>query len=381
VGRDILIPLGQHPHFKKITGKYKSDPATVTFCDALTLAIMQRAVRDRRLVIYGEDVRDWGGAFAVTRDLDQLLPHHRLFNTPISEDTIVGSAVGAAMRGLRPLVEIMYFDFLGCAGEALINQLAKWQGMSAGEIRLPVGVRVSVGSKYGAQHSQDLFSMLYGVPGLYLAYPATPFDAKTMLAALLNQDNPFVISESQKDYNRTTKQILEKFGLRIEVPPLEETGCFIGDPQVVREGQDFTLLAFGPALYTAALAALELEKLGYSAEVINGKWLAPFNFAPVIRSVGKTGQLILVAEAPGRGSHISSLAGDFSRLAFDLLDAPVGTVGSMNTVTPGWSAQQNFFPSPSTILDEIHANRPLKNYQPQTDRRHSTLEDKRYHGI
>ncbi|MFA5103740.1 MAG: thiamine pyrophosphate-dependent enzyme [Candidatus Margulisiibacteriota bacterium] len=369
VGRDIKIPLAEHPHYQRVKTIYDKDPALVTYRDALALTIMQQAAADARFVSCGEDIREWGGPFAAYRDLHTMLPHHRHFNAPISEGTIIGWAVGAALNGLRPLVEIMYSDFIPCGSEELVNQLAKWRAMSAGEISVPGGVRVSVGSQYGAQHSQDLISMLYGIPGLYLGCPATPYDAKAMLTALLKQDNPFVLSESQKDYGRTTQQLLEKFGLKVDAPTFEQEGCIIGQPQVVREGRDLTLLAFGTALYTAAEAAKRFEELGVSTEVINARWLVPFDYTAVVDSLKKTGKMILVGEATERGSYMTSIASTIARLAFDRQDGPIGVVGSKNTIASGWSAQQFFFPSVSDVLDEFHWNiRALNGYSPVTNR-------------
>ena len=377
VGRDLVRPLEENPAYTRIKGKYDDgQDSAITFREALTLSLMQRAAADARFVSWGEDVRAWEGAFNAYDKFQDLLPMHRHFDAPISEGTIVGAAVGAAMNGLRPVVEIMYADFLGCAGEELINQMAKWQGMSAGEIRLPMGVRVSVGRGYGAQHSQKL--SLNSVPGLYLAYPATPSDVKRMMAALMNQDNPFVSFESQNGYGKATRNLISDYGLDLlDNPPFEETGCVIGQPQVLREGKDLTLLAFGPALFTAGLAAKRLEEMGISAEVINGRWLVPFDFGPVVESVAKTGRAVVLTEAVERGSSAASIASDLSRLSFRYLKGPVGVVGSLGAVTPGFSAQDLYFPDTDRVLDEVNTILTLPQYKPSVDRTAELLERRR----
>lgn len=182
-----------------------------------------------------------GGSFGVYRGLTERLPRHRLFTAPISEAVIVGTGVGYALSGGRAVVELMYADFIGRAGDELFNQMAKWQALSGGLIDLPLVVRVSVGSKYGAQHSQDWSSMVAGVPGLTVAFPATPKDAKGMLAASLASNDPVVFFESQRRYD--TVETLDSEGV-----PREYYRTPIGVPHVVREGNDLTMLSVGAAL-------------------------------------------------------------------------------------------------------------------------------------
>ncbi|NLG24288.1 MAG: dehydrogenase, partial [Clostridiales bacterium] len=206
---DALMPLAENPRVKSIAGKerfYMKDGRPVPknklyqLRDGLFEAIIDRFYKDPTLVAYGEENRDWGGAFAVYRGLTEAMPYHRLFNAPISEAAIVGSGVGYAMAGGRALVELMYCDFLGRAGDEVFNQMSKWQSMSAGVIRMPLVLRVSVGSKYGAQHSQDWTALAAHIPGLKVAFPATPYDAKGMLAAALSGTDPVVFFESQRIY-------------------------------------------------------------------------------------------------------------------------------------------------------------------------------------
>ncbi|MCK5198749.1 MAG: dehydrogenase, partial [Spirochaetales bacterium] len=182
------------------TGKKYSAAKTFSFRDALFEALLDRFYEDPTMVAYGEENRDWGGAFAVYRGLTEALPYHRLFNSPISEGAIVGSAVGYAMSGGRAVVELMYADFMGRAGDEIFNQMPKWQSMSAGVLKMPLVLRVSVGSKYGAQHSQDWTALVAHIPGLKVMYPTTPYDAKGMLNLALTGTDPVVFFESQKLY-------------------------------------------------------------------------------------------------------------------------------------------------------------------------------------
>ena len=255
------------------TGERLSESKAVSFRDAIFEAVIQRAYHDDRLIIYGEENRDWDGAFAVYRGLTESLPYHRLFNAPISEGAIVGTAVGYAMEGGRALVELMYCDFLGRAGDEIFNQLSKWQAMSAGVLRMPVVLRVSVGSKYGAQHSQDWSALTAHIPGLKVVFPATPYDAKGLMASALAGTDPVVFFESQRLYGVT--EWFQK-----EVP----TGHYtvpIGVPEVKRPGTDLTILTIGSTLYRAVEAADRLQKeFGLSAELIDARSLVPFDYAP-----------------------------------------------------------------------------------------------------
>ena len=207
---EVLMPLEENPRVKANARKarYAFDengrklPASKQFVyrDALFEAAAHGFYTDPTLVAYGEDNRDWGGAFAVYRGLTEALPYHRLFNSPIAEAAIVGTGVGYAMSGGRAMVELMYCDFLGRAGDEIFNQMPKWQAMSGGELKMPLVVRVSVGNKYGAQHSQDWSALTAHIPGLKVMFPSTPADAKGMLNLALQSTDPVIFFESQKLY-------------------------------------------------------------------------------------------------------------------------------------------------------------------------------------
>ena len=305
----------------------------------------------------GEDVRDWGGAFAVYRGLTEALPYHRLFNSPISESAIVGSAVGYAMAGGRALVELMYCDFLACAGDEVFNQMAKWQAMSADIIKMPVVLRVSVGSKYGAQHSQDWSALAAHIPGLKLAFPATPYDAKGLMASALVGTDPVVFFESQRIYD--VGEQFHEGGV-----PKDYYEIPFGKADVKRKGKDITILSFGAVLYRVLKAADELkEKYGMEAEIIDARTLVPFDYDTVIESVKKTGRIVIVTDACERGSFASEVARQITEMAFDELDAPPVVVASKNWITPAHELEEAFFPQPSWILDAIDAKIvPLKGH-------------------
>lgn len=365
---DVLIPtIAENPRTKSLAGKNRSGidadgkPLPKGKCihlrDALFESIIDRMYTDPTIVAYGEENRDWGGAFAVYRGLTEALPYHRLFNSPISEGAIVGSAVGYALEGGRPLVELMYCDFMGRAGDEIFNQLAKWQSMSGGLLRMPVVLRVSVGSKYGAQHSQDWTSMCAHIPGLKVAFPVTPYDAKGLMYSALMGTDPVIFFESQRVYD-----IPEMF--RKEGVPTGAYEIPFGEPDIKKVGTDITILTIGATLYRAIEAAKELEtKYGISAEVIDARSIVPFNYEKVLESVKKTRKIVLASDACERGSALQTMAAKITQFAFDELDAPPVVVGARNWITPADEVEDSFFPFPSDILDAIHTHViPLKGY-------------------
>ncbi|MBQ3866826.1 MAG: dehydrogenase, partial [Clostridia bacterium] len=303
---------------------------------------------DPTLIAYGEDNRDWGGAFGVYKKMTEAIPYHRFFNAPISESAIVGSAVGYAMCGGRAIVELMYADFIGCAGDEIFNQMAKWQSMSAGILKMPIILRVSVGSKYGAQHSQDWTALTAHIPGLKVVFPSTPYDAKGLMQSALNGTDPVVFFESQRIYDKGEE--FHQGGVPAE--PYEIT---IGDPDVKRVGKDVTILTIGAVLYRALEAAKILEeKYGVSAEVIDTRSIVPFDYSKVLESVKKTGKCVIVGDAVERNSVMRDMASNITEMAFDYLDGPVTVVGSRNWITPCFELDHMFFPQPDWIIDAIH---------------------------
>ncbi len=330
-----------------VDGKPVPKNQVLQFRDAIFEAALHRFKADPTLVAYGEENRDWGGAFACYRGLTEALPYHRLFNSPISEGAIVGTAVGYALEGGRALVELMYCDFMGRAGDEIFNQLAKWQSMSAGILEMPVVLRVSVGAKYGAQHSQDWSALVNHIPGLKVCFPVTPYDAKGMLNAALHGSDPVVFFESQRLYD--IGELFEK-----EVP----AGYYevpLGPPAKRRDGGDITLITVGATLYRALEAADTLQaKYGLTADVWDCRCINPLDYAPLVESVRKTGRVVLASDACERGSVLHNIASNLGVLAFDHLDAPPVVVGSRNWITPAAELEDAFFPQAAWILDAIH---------------------------
>ncbi|RMB61852.1 alpha-ketoacid dehydrogenase subunit alpha/beta [Tessaracoccus antarcticus] len=383
---ELLEPLEDNARVKSLKNKIRtaldadgkpvSKARAFSYRDALFEAIAHRFATDPTVCAWGEENRDWGGAFAVYRGLTELLPHHRLFNSPISEAAIVGAGVGYALSGGRAIVELMYCDFLGRAGDEIFNQAAKWQSMSAGLLEMPLVVRVSVGSKYGAQHSQDWAALCAHMPGLKVYYPATPYDAKGMMNLALRGTDPVIFFESQLLYDRAEE--FEADGVPqgyYEVPE--------GQPVVRREGTDLTIGVLGATLYRVMEAAETLEKEhGISTEVIDLRFVAPLDLGPIVLSVKKTGRLLLTSDAVDRGSFLHNVASGVSTLAFDHLDAPVTVVGSRNTITPAAELEKEFFPQPNWLIDAIHERiLPLKNYTPTTNQTESELARRSREGV
>ena len=339
-------------------GKPLSKNKMFQYRDGLFEAMFHRFVTDPTMAAWGEENRDWGGAFAVYRGLTEALPYPRLFNSPISEAAIVGAGVGYAMSGGRAVVELMYCDFMGRAGDEIFNQASKWQSMSAGLLKMPLTVRVSVGNKYGAQHSQDWSALVAAIPGLKAVFPATPYDAKGMLNYALRGTDPVIFFESQKLYDKGEEFEKEVPAGYYEIPE--------GEPAIRKTGKDITIATLGATLYTAMNAAKTLkEQYGMDAEIIDIRWINPLNYEKIVESVKKTGKLLLVSDAAERGSFMHTVASNMSALAFDYLDAPVAVLGSRNWITPAPECEHYYFPSVDWILDTIHERIiPLKGYTP-----------------
>jgi 2-oxoisovalerate dehydrogenase E1 component len=340
----------------------------LTYAEALFEAMIHRFYEDPTMVAYGEENRDWGGAFSVYRGLTECLPYHRLFNSPISEAAIVGTAVGYALSGGRVVAELMYCDFMGRAGDEIFNQMAKWQSMSANVLEMPLVLRVSVGSKYGAQHSQDWTALVAHIPGLKVMFPATPYDAKGMLNLALRGTDPVVFFESQRLYPEP--EILVEGGVPVDYYEVE-----MGEPAVRRSGSDLTIVTVGATLYRAIEAAEELEtRYHLSAEVIDARFLNPLNYEKIVNSVKKTGKVALASDACERGSFLHTMASNISQLAFDYLDGPVAVVGARNWITPPAELEEAFFPQKEWIIDTIHERiLPLPGHQASTQQATSEI--------
>ena len=332
--------FGPLPEIKRVGGE-------LTYKDALKEALVEEMGRDRRVVFYGEDVADYGGAFKVTKGLMEAFGRDRVFNTPISEACICGTGCGAAMNGLRPVVELMYFDFALMSSDQISNQAAKWHYMSGAQTEVPLVIRASAGAGkgYGGQHSQTLESMFCHIPGLYVVYPATPADAKGMLKSAIRDNNPILFVESQALY-----------GMKGPVPEGEYL-VSLGVADIKREGSDITFVTWGPLVHDCLKAAEKLQaEKNVSAEVIDLRSLVPLDIETVLRSVQKTGRCVVASQAIHIGSYTGEIASTIQDLAFDYLDAPVKRVGAKNGIAPqSHILEAAFLPNVDDVLAAANA--------------------------
>lgn len=296
----------------------------ITYRDAIKEGLVEEMLRDNRVILYGEDVAEYGNAFKLTKGMLETFGRERVFNTPISEACICGTAVGAAMVGLRPVAELMYMDFALMASDQISNQAAKWHYMSGGQTTLPLVIRASVGGGkgYGGQHSQTLESVFAHIPGLYVVYPATAYDAKGLIKAAIRDDNPVMYVESQLLYSEKG------------VVPEADYVVPIGVADIKREGTDLTFVGWGPAILDALKAAEILAQDGVQAEVVDIRSLVPLDEATILRSVAKTGRCVVVSQAVQIGSFTAEISSRIVEKAFDELDAPIVRVGARDGIAP-----------------------------------------------
>jgi len=313
-----------HPPVVKELPVIKRTDGQLTYRDAIKEAMLEEMQRDARVIFYGEDVADYGGAFKATKGFLEAFGRDRVFNTPISEAAICGTAVGASMIGLRPVVELMYMDFALMASDQIANQAAKWHYMSGAQVEVPLVIRASVGGGkgYGGQHSQTLESVFAHIPGLYVVYPCTPYDAKGMLKSSIRDNNPVMFVESQLLYN-----------LKGAVPE-DEYLVPLGVADVKRVGTDITIVAWGPAVHDALAAAETLAAAGASAEVVDLRCLVPLDMDTVLESVTKTGRCVVASQCIHIGSFTGEVASSLQEKAFDYLEGPVIRVGAKNGIAP-----------------------------------------------
>lgn len=288
-----------------------------TYREALGDALREELGRDPGVLILGEDVAV-GGPFGVTKGLAEEFGQNRVINTPISEGTVVGLAVGAALLGARPVVEVMFTDFITLAMDQLVNHAGKLHYMSGGQLRVPLTVRVQGGALggWGAHHSQCLEAWFQHIPGLRVVIPSTPADAKGLLKSAIRDDNPVLFVEHRGLY-----------AARGEVPGGDHV-VPLGVAAIRRSGRDVTLLALSRMVSVALEAAEELAAQGISVEVIDPRSLAPLDLDTIVASVKKTGRLVVVHEAVVTGGVGAELAARVQEAAFDYLDSPILRVGA-----------------------------------------------------
>ncbi len=296
----------------------------VFFSEAIAAAIRNEMARDESVYILGEDIGIYGGSFGATAGLYDEFGPERVKDTPISEMAIMGSSAGAAVTGMRPIAEIMYDDFLGCCMDQLMNQAAKFRYMYGGRVTVPMVVRCACGGYVtgAAQHSQSIEGMLAHIPGLKVAYPSNPQDAKGLLIAAIRDDNPVVFLEHQTFYG-VKGEITEDF----EPIPL-------GKGKIVREGSDVTVVATGVQVGKAMEAAEQLAAEGTSVEVIDPRCLYPLDKELIYGSVEKTGKIVIVTEECKRGAWSGELASRIAEDRFEALKKPIVRVGALDTPVP-----------------------------------------------
>jgi acetoin:2,6-dichlorophenolindophenol oxidoreductase subunit beta len=290
----------------------------LTYREAVRDALGKALREDERVFIMGEDIAEMGGSMAVTQGLLDEFGPGRVRNTPISEMAIVGSGIGAAIQGMRPIVEIMYEDFLTISMEQLVNQAAKHRTMSGGQVKVPLTIRTQGGAGWspGAQHAQQLEAWFVHVPGLKVVFASTPEDVRGLLWSAIYDDNPVVFFEHRTLYP-----------IKGEVPD-ELQPIPLGKARVHREGRDVTVVATGRLVHEALKAAEEAEKEGISVEVVDPRTLLPLDEETILESVKKTTRCVTAHEAVTRGGFGSELTAVIQHGAFDWLDAPVERVGA-----------------------------------------------------
>lgn len=314
-----------------------------TYLDAIRAGLEEELHRDSSIYIFGEDVA-LGGPFGVTKGLAETFGVNRLVNTPISEATVMGITIGAATAGLRPVVEIMFIDFITLAMDQLVNHAAKLHYMSGGQLRIPLTVRVQCGisGAMGAHHSQSFESWLAHVPGLKVVMPANPADAKGLLKSAIRDDNPVVFIEHRGLYR--TKG---------EVPDGEAT-VPIGQASVLRQGEQITIVALSSMIAPALAAAKELEAEGISAEVIDPRTISPLDIDTITNSVKKTSRMIVAHEAVEQGGIGAEIVARVQQEAFHYLDSPIARVAAPFAPVPASpTLETKFLPGKVGILSAV----------------------------
>jgi pyruvate dehydrogenase E1 component beta subunit len=317
---------------------------TLSYREAVRDALAQAMRKDEEVFVMGEDIAEMGGSMGVTQGLLDEFGADRVRNTPISEIAIVGAGIGAAMQGMRPVVEIMYEDFLTLSLEQIVNQAAKHRYMSGGQVTVPLTVRTQGGAGWspGAQHAQQLEGWLVHIPGLKVVFASTPSDVRGLLWSSIYDDNPVVFFE-----HRTLYPIKEELSDEIEPIPL-------GSARVHREGEDVTVIATGRLVHESLAAAAEAEKDGISVEVVDPRTLQPLDEEALVASVKKTNRAVVAHEAVVRMGWGAEVAAVLQHQAFDWLDAPIERVGAKFVPLPFAPVMEEFVvPHADDVLEAI----------------------------
>jgi len=318
--------------------------AEVRIVRALNRALADALDADPRVIVMGEDLARAGGAFNVTRGLQERYPT-RVLDTPISEPTITGAAVGAALSGLKPVVEIMFMDFITLAMDQLVNQAAKAHFMFGGQVNVPLVLRTQHGGgqSAGPQHSQCLEAWLAHVPGLMVVCPATVEDSYSLLRAAIDEPNPVVFVENKTLY-----------GLKGELPDAPRP-VQLGKARIARPGRDVTIISYGAMVHRAMDAAATCAQQGIEAEVIDLRTIQPWDKAAVLDSVSRTHRAVIAHEAVTAFGVGAEIAATLAREGFDELDGPVVRVGAVFAPVPfAPSLEQNFLPKADDVVAAVH---------------------------
>lgn len=317
----------------------------ITYREALREALREEMRRDSSVFLLGEDIgKYWGGAFKVTEGLAEEFGDERVRDTPISESTIIGTAIGAAITGMRPVAEIMFGDLTALAMDQIANQAAKIHYMFGGQAKCPIVIRTPFGAgvNIAAHHSQSLEAWFMHVPGLYVAVPSTPYDAKGLLKTAIRGSNPVMFCEHKLLYP-----------LEGEVPEEDYTVPF-GVADIKREGEDVTIVATLYMVHKALSAAEKLEKEGISVEVVDPRTLVPLDKQGIISSVKKTGRIVVVSEDCKTAGVTAEIAAIVAEEALDYLDAPIKRVAEPDTPIPfSPTLEQYVIPNEEAIIKAV----------------------------
>ena len=316
----------------------------ITVSKAIGEALHEEMVRDDKVFIMGEDMAVMGNVFAITRGFLEEFGPNRVIDTPISEEGFCGMAVGAAMRGMRPVVELMYDDFATVAADPLLNQAAKMRYMSGGQATVPMVLRAPMGAgrRNAGQHSQSLENIFCHFPGLKVIAPCSAKDAKGMLKTAIRDDDPVIVLEHKLLYAKK------------EEIPEEEYLIPLGLADVKREGKDLTIITWSREVNFSLEAAKTLAAEGIDVEVLDLRSLVPLDWDAIVKSVSKTHNVIIVSEEVKRGSYAGEISAQIAEELFDELDAPVERVCGLNIVPPfSPTLEDENFPHPDTIVKAV----------------------------
>lgn len=327
---------------------------------ALRQAIIEEMDKDERIVLLGEDIGVFNGSYRVTEGLLDKYGEKRVKDTPISEIAIVGAAIGAAMTGLRPIAEIQFNDFMGCAMDQICNQAAKIRLMMGGQVTVPIVIRAPYGATgRAAQHSQSLEAWFAHIPGLKVVMPSTPYDAKGLMKTAIKDNNPVVFLEHKLLYGATSpggkaKTVIDDLDQTFKPAPEEEYYIDFGKADIKRQGTDVTIVAVGYMVHRAVAAAKKLAEVGIECEIIDPRTIVPLDKETILNSVKKTGRLVVVTESVGNCGIAAEIAAMVSEEGLFDLDAPVCRVCAKNSPIPfAPQCEADVLPDDSDIVSAV----------------------------